>query len=109
MTLEELDRLEKHSTCGPMRIHAGYVPKSDFPHLATLGTDNRTTLARFADASEANVTAAARNALPQLLAVAKAAMTMLEESTPVPNVEAIQVQQKYVEKLVKALAEMEKA
>lgn len=45
----------------------------------------------------------------RLLAVAKAAEELLEESTPVPNVEAIQVQQKYVEKLVKALAEMEKA
>ena len=116
MTLEELDRLEKHSTCGPMRIHAGYLRSSNFRHVATLGDGNTKVAARFADASEANVTAAARNALPKLLAVAKAAKEMrmhdrvLSISEDIKEVNDSWVKmQEAIKALDAALAEMEKA
>lgn len=73
MTIEKLEALERAATAGPMRIHVGYVPKADYPHLATLGEKNDTVLAKFASVDEANTTAAYRNALGPLLAVAKAA------------------------------------
>jgi len=79
MTIENLEALERAATAGPMRIHVGYVPKADYPHLATLGENNDTVLAMFANVDEANTTAAYRNALGPLLAVAKAAQKSLDQ------------------------------
>ena len=120
MTLEELTRLHEAATKAPWKVERGGIGVDD-SFLKRRGTDypdggstrsySHLVCEDFGDSdqAEANKTLAimTRNALPKLLAVAKAAAELLEESTPVPNVDAIQVQQKYVEKLVKALAELE--
>ena len=128
MTLEELDRLEKAATPGPLSVKetlsksiAGFVDiaDADCNILASMFIREGPNAKHVEDA---NVLVAARNALPKLLAVAKAAKALRDtyrdgcfEWAPLTENEVERLQEVLDERatqtkaLDEALAEMEKA
>lgn len=99
--IERLREANKDGTVGPCRVHAGYLPNTDYPHLVTCGDRNDATVARFVMQREAEIFADVRNALPALLALADA----VKNSGPIwvdeSNAAAFA-------KISKALADLEK-
>jgi len=83
ITLDELDRLEKAATPGPW-VHFDGAPEHGNAYVSGPEPDNWTAAECFGSDPDADAAliAAARNALPGLLAIAQAAQKLLAVCPP---------------------------